>query len=169
MQTRTVTKAITLDERSWQLRKFSAMDGIKLGKLLISKLLPFVEGLVSSGNVNAAKSITDALADADSSVLDKVELGKVAGILEGISDADLNYLARMCFQNVAELLPAGAVSVMNENGFYQIPDVEFDPQLFVFLIWEEIKFGLSDFFDGSRWKSFLPAGISDSLASPAAM
>jgi len=168
MQARIVIKNIELDGRAWQLRKFTAMDGIKLGKMIVGRLVPIVEGLIKDGNIDTAKSITSSLTQIDGDLLENIPIGKISELLNQISDDDLDYIKNKCFCNISEMLGGGATQILSANGFYQIPDVEYDPQLFVMLLWEQLKFGLSDFFDGNRWKSFFPTP-ADSLDLSAAM
>lgn len=162
MNSREVTKNITIiddlgKERTFQLEKFTALVGVKLGKFFLSKLLPIAQDLVPT-----IKGSTDINEMSSQSLIDKIDLEQIADILDKLSDDDLEKIAYVCLSSVSEYLPVGPVAVINKNTkTYQIEDVEYDPVIFVKLIFEQIKFGLSDFFKGNRWTSMFQ---TDSLA-----
>jgi len=144
------------EPRTFQFRKLPALTGIKLAKKVITRILPLAKNLLPSGNTSNKREMKDLVGNLDSSILGKIQIEQVAQVLESLSNDDLDEVTRICFTNVSEALPAQLTPVMDGYGNYQVEDVEYDPIMFVTLIWEELKFGLSDFFAGNRWTSLLP-------------
>lgn len=136
-------------DRVFQLKKFTALKGLQLAKFFLSKLLPIAQDILPQLKSGSPDKI-------DASILDNIDLEQISSMLENLSDEDLENVAYICLTHVSEYLASGSVDVMNKDShFYQIEDIEYDPVLFIKLIYEQMKFGLSDFFAGNRWSSIL--------------
>ena len=70
-------------------------------------------------------------------------------VLENLDDKDMDLLIDKCLRVCSKMLPAGPEPVMDANGNYGIPEVEYDMALTIRLIVEAIRWGASDFFGGN--------------------
>ena len=126
---------VKIDDRSFSIRKFDAKTGLKLARLVIAKAAPIIPMLDEMTNKNGGD---DRVYEA------------IGNVLSQLDDADIDSIVdkslRVCYEN----LPAGRQPVIDENGYYGVEDVEYDMALVLRLCIEAIKWGASDFFDGSR-------------------
>lgn len=158
-----IVKTKEFENGTYKFKKFNAMQGVKIARLLASKVL---QGLDGNGVVSLFQNLKQNGGNTDSSnIFETIDvelvLNSLSGILENLSDEELENLSLRCLVKVSKELPAGDVPIMDANGNYLVQDIEYNPQLFISLIFEQLKWGLSDFLDGNRWKSLIP----DNLAS----
>lgn len=159
-----ITIEKTIGETVYRFKKFNAMQGVKLAKMLASKVLKGVDG---NGLISLVKGVGDSNKDVSemsySELFETINvetiMNSLSSILENLSDEELDLLATRCLTNVSVVLPVGATPVMDVHGNYLVQNIEYNPQLFMLLIFEEIKWGLSDFFTGSNWKIFQTASL----------
>lgn len=135
-------KSITIGDETFVIKKFTAITGLQIAKLLITKaepMIPMLEnGLEKEDNL-------DEMSDA---------LVKLA---ESISDEELNTLVNKCLRYVYKQFPAGLQPVVDRTGNYGVDGVEYDLRKTVRLCYEAIVWGASDFFGESG--SILPGGL----------
>ena len=157
---RTIAKAIEIEGRKFIVKKYPAMDGIKIAKVLIAKIMPVFQTFMplisesQKGGVSAGKVL--------SNLGDYLSLDKIAETLDKVSPKDLDYIMQQSLMNSYENLPAGEARVLNPDGTYGVIDVEYDPLLNLRLVCEAIMWGVGDFFDGKRLASIM-SPLSSSL------
>ena len=123
-----IYKRIDIDGIEYNIKKFSAKDGLKVARLLLAKIIPLIPALDGTE--------------------DDV-LGAAGPALESLSDSDLENLVDMCLRVCYKLLPAGPQPIIDSTGHYGVPEVEFDIPLTLRLCAEAIQWGASDFFGGN--------------------
>ena len=128
-------KMVEIDGEMYRIEKFTARVGLKLARLMLAKIAPIIPLL---GNEEGE--------DEPNEVNDSKLYAAVAAALESLNDKDVDYLMNTCLRAVSKMLPAGPTAIIDANGFYGIPEVEYDLGLTVRLIVEAIKWGASDFF-----------------------
>lgn len=133
-------KTVEIKGDTYRIQKFTAKDGLKLARLVLAKIAPLIPFLPEkpdeAGNPGAAMD--------DESIFKAVSIA-----LNGMEDNDVDYLTDKCLRVCCKILPAGPMPIIDENGYYGIPEVEYDIELTIRLIVEAIKWGAFDFFDGN--------------------
>jgi hypothetical protein len=152
--------------RRFKIQKYPALDGLKIAKVFVSKILPVFQTFVPLiGEARKIKS-GDGRSALDN-MLDNLgqylSMDSIADTLDKITPADLDYIMQKSLQNAYEVLPAGDAQVMNPDGTYGVNDIEYDPLLVLRLICEVVMWGVGDFFDGNRLASIL-SPLSSSLS-----
>ncbi|MCL2703612.1 MAG: hypothetical protein FWE91_08415 [Defluviitaleaceae bacterium] len=150
---RTISKTITIEERNFIVKKYPAMDGLKVVKVFIAKILPVFQNFMPLV-AEAQKSGVHAEAVL-SNLGDYLSLDTIAETLDKVAPADFDYIMQKSLQNAFELLPAGEARVLNPDGTYGVLDVEHDPLLVLRLLCEVIMWSIGDFFDGKRLTSIM--------------
>jgi hypothetical protein len=141
--------------------KYPAMDGLKIAKVLIAKILPVFQTFMplfkesQKGKVDAEKVLAN--------LGDYLSLDSIAKTLDKISPDDFDYVMKQSLMNSYEVLPAGNARVLNADGTYGVIDVEYDPLLVLRLICEVVMWGIGDFFDGKRLASIMSPLSTSSL------
>ena len=128
-------KMVEIDGEMYRIEKFTARVGVKLARMLLAKIAPIIPLL---GNEEGEEEPSEA----DDNKL----YAAVAAALDSLNDKDVDYLLNTCLRAVSKMLPAGPTAIIDANGFYGIPEVEYDLGLTIRLIVEAIKWGASDFF-----------------------
>lgn len=128
-------KMVEIDGEMYRIEKFTARVGLKLARMLLAKIAPIIPLL---GNEEEQ--------DEPNEVNDNKLYAAVAAALDSLNDKDVDYLMNTCLRAVSKMLPAGPTAIIDANGFYGIPEVEYDLGLTIRLIVEAIKWGASDFF-----------------------
>lgn len=129
-----IYKKVELSGRSWIIKKFDSRSGLKMARLVMSKLQPLMPLL--------------AAAEGKDSTLGKGQTYSAAfGILGELSDEDIDSLVDKCLRVCYEDLPAGMQPVMDERGNFGVEGVEYDMGLTLMLCYEAISWGAADFFD----------------------
>ncbi len=145
---RPITKSIEVEGRKFSVKKYTAMDGLKIAKLFAAKILPVFQNFMplvadaQKGSVNANHILTH--------LGDYLSMETIAETLDKASPADFDYIMQKSLQNVFEILPAGDAQVLNSDGTYGVLDMEHDTVLVLRLVCEAVMWGAGDFFDGSR-------------------
>lgn len=153
MMSRVVTKTIEVEDRKFIVKKYTAMDGLKIAKLLLAKVIPMFQDLVP-----LIKSMIGSKDDREINVESAVEnlsLDTIAAALDKITGADFDYIVTKSLQAVSEILPAGDAPVMYENGTFGVENVEYDVILTLRLTCEAVMWGCGDFFDDDRLGSVM--------------
>lgn len=130
---------IEIDGVTYSIKKFTAKAGLKMARLVLSKMAPILP-----------------LLDQEASSEDKL-FSALSEILDSMSDADIDDLVNKCLRVCYVNLPAGLQPIIDETGHYGVEDVEYDMVLTLRLCFEAIKWGASDFFGekGSALKSLM--------------
>ncbi len=173
MNERIITKSIEVEGRKFLVTKYTAMDGLKIAKLLITKLLPTFQDFLpalkqlktNGGSETDAESTDTAKTEVErvvSDLIDNLSLETIANALDKDSEADFDYIVKKSLQCVSEQLKAGNAPVIDRNGNYGILDIEYDPLLVMRLTCEAVMWGCSGFFDGDRLASVMKP-LSSSL------
>lgn len=124
---REIYKSIEIDGTTYVLRKFDAMTGMQLMRLLLVKAAPVLEAARKGWDA-------DALTEA------------VVSSLAALSDEDITSIASKCLQFCYRQYPAGREAVLDSAGHYGDEDVEYDIKRALRLVGEAILWGGSDFF-----------------------
>lgn len=149
--------SVTIDGTAYSIKKFDAKTGLKLARLVISKAAPIIPMLDKITGKDEGKNTGKDERNKPDAEGNK-ELYKVVGaVLETLSDSDLDDLMDKCLRVCYASLPAGEQPIIDENGNFGVPDVEYDIGLCIRLCFEAIKWGAADFFAGkSSLSSLLP-------------
>jgi hypothetical protein len=131
-----LTKTVEIEGRSFQVRKPTAIDGIKIAKKIAASVLS------ATGEAGGFASLLS------------IDVNRLANLLDGISDDEVAWLIKKSLSLCSEKLPAGWTQVIDAAGQYQVADLEYDPILTIKLVTEAIKWGVGGFFDESRWKAW---------------
>jgi len=119
-----IYKTIQIDGETYSLRKFDAMTGLMVARLLLAKVAPLLPMLKDGGGLFEA-------------------IGTALGTL---TDEEVAGLARKCLQCCSRLMPAGPQQLMDERGNYGVEGLEYDAPLVVKLCVEAVMWGATDFF-----------------------
>ena len=181
MNSRVITKNIEVDGRKFVVKKYTAMDGLKIAKLVMAKILPvfqdFIPLVKKIQEENTKPSLEKGKPEAEtdenddteanenndteanlkmfSDVVDNISLDTIATALEKVSDRDFDYIMKKSLQSITEVLPAGESPVMYSSGSYGVEGIEYDPIIVLRLTCEAVMWGCGDFFDGNRWNSVM--------------
>ena len=129
--TRDVFKNIEIDGERYFIKKFDAMTGLQIARLLLAKAAPIVPLIEKVGSVEG-----------------EAAFAAIGGVLETLSDDDMKGLVQKCLRVCSRIMPAGPQQIMDDRGNYGGEDVEYDFLLVIKLCVEAIKWGASDFFGG---------------------
>lgn len=170
MLSRVITKNIEVEGRKFSVKKFTAMDGWKIAKLIIAKIIPVFKDFVPiiktfirpkppisiMGENGEVKDNETAVSEETAlDMLGNISLDTIALALDKITDEDLDYIIKKSLQNISEVLPAGENPVMYSNGSYGVEGIEYDPILVMRLTCEAIMWGCGDFFEENRLSSVM--------------
>ena len=179
MEARVVTKNIEIEGRKFVVKKYTAMDGLKVAKLILAKVIPIFQDFVPLVTKISSRKSTVALnkdgADGSASNIIRFSVralplqcaasgnprphgsGCILAVpaIEKVSGEDFDYIVTKSLQNISEVLPAGEAPVMYSNGTYGVEGVEYDPILVLRLTCEAVMWSCGDFFDGSRLTSVM--------------
>ena len=131
---------VTINERTFAIKKFDAKAGLKMARFVIAKLAPLIP-MLNTGidEKGEEKEMSDE------------QLYEVVGMItDKLSDDDIDSLVDKCLRVCYEVLPAGRAAVIDETGHYGVEGVEYNPVLALRLCFEAIKWGASAFFDGKN-------------------
>lgn len=171
MEARVITKNIEVEGRKFVVKKYTAMDGLKVSKLLLAKVIPVfqdfmplvkkmvgsIKPLLKSDKSESKATEKDARVESDmiAEVIDNFSLDTIASALEKISSEDFDYIVSKSLQSITEVLPAGEAPVMYSNGTFGVENIEYDPILVLRLTCEAVMWSCGDFFDGDRLGSVM--------------
>lgn len=133
-----IYKKVKINDREYVIKKFDAMTGLKIGRLVIAKAAPLIP-LLDIGNGKNTETKEEN---------EERIYNAVGGILATMTDEDVEDLVKKCLGVCYIDLPAGLQPIIDETGHYGVDDVEYDMGLTIRLCVEAIKWGASDFFDG---------------------
>jgi len=147
MESRVITKDIEVEGRKFTVTKYTAMDGLKIAKLLLAKVIPAFQSFLPLIRQSGGMDLEN--------IADNLSLDTIADALDKVSEADFDYIVKKSLMSVEEQLKAGGAAVMYANGSYGVLDIEYDPLLALRLTCEAVKWGCSGFFDGNRLTSVM--------------
>jgi hypothetical protein len=159
---RDVTKTIEVEGRKFTVTKYTAMDGLKIAKLLLAKAIPAFQSFLPLIKQNG-KADADGVMD---SLLENLSLDTIADALDKVLESDFDYIVNKSLRSVEEQLKAGNTAVMNADGSYGVLDIEYDPLLVLRLTCEAVMWGCSGFFDGKRLTSVMKPLFTFSQPNP---
>ena len=133
---------VTINDQEYVIRKFDAMTGLKLARLVIAKAAPIIPRLDGGDDQTGAKKTAQDMAH------DERIYTAVGEVLGTMSDSDIDDLVKKCLSVCFIDLPAGMQPIIDETGHYGVDDVEYDMGLTIRLCYEAIKWGAADFFGG---------------------
>lgn len=170
MESRVITKNINVDGRQFVVKKYTAMTGLKIAKLVMAKVLPVFQDFIplvknlqaenskpklGKREIEAETEDTEVDSKMFAEVVDNISLDTIAAALEKVSDRDFDYITAKSLQTITEVLPAGEQPVMYSNGTFGVEDIEYDAIFVLRLTCEAVMWGCGDFFDGNRWDSVM--------------
>lgn len=171
MEARVITKNIEVEGRKFVVKKYTAMDGLKVAKLILAKVIPIFQDFIplvkkmtdsrtpplalNKSDTSASAKDSKAESEMISEVIDNFSLDTISLALEKISSEDFDYIVTKSLQSISEVLPAGEAPVMYGNGSYGVEGIEYDPILVLRLTCEAVMWSCGDFFDGSRLTSVM--------------
>ena len=139
-------KSVTVDNEEYSVMKFSAIEGMKIVRLILAKLAPIIPFL--EGNT---EEIDDRFVTA------------FAEAIGGLTDNELETLIKRCLKVCYKHMPAGLQPVVDATGHFGVEGIEHDMLKTISLCIEAISWGASDFF-GEKG-SALMAGIMGRVSS----
>ena len=140
-----IWKTVTINDQEYVIRKFDAMTGLKLARLVIAKAAPIIPLLdIGDDQKDGEKKTAQKIAN------DERIYTVVGEVLGTMSDADIDDLVKKCLSACFVDLPAGKQPIIDETGHYGVDDVEYDMALTIRLCYEAIKWGAADFFGGKN-------------------
>ena len=140
-----IWKTVTINDQEYVIRKFDAMTGLKLARLVIARAAPIIPLLdIGDDQKDGAKKTAQEIAN------DERIYTVVGEVLGTMSDADIDDLVKKCLSACFVDLPAGKQPIIDETGHYGVDDVEYDMALTIRLCYEAIKWGAADFFGGKN-------------------
>ena len=137
-----IWKNVTINDQEYVIRKFDAMTGLKLARLVIAKAAPIIPLLDIGDDQEGGKKTAQDIAN------DERIYTVVGEVLSTMSDADIDDLVKKCLSVCYVDFPAGKQAIIDETGHYGVDDVEYDMGLTIRLCYEAIKWGAADFFGG---------------------
>ena len=144
--------SVTINETEYKIKKFDAKTGLKLARLVISKLAPIIP-LLDSIEAEEAKKAAAAKKDGKKAkaidINDQETWQMFGSALGQLADEDIDNLVDKCLRVCYVTLPAGLQPVIDEVGNYGVEGIEYDWGLTLRLCFEAIKWGASDFFGGN--------------------
>lgn len=156
MNARVITKNVEIEDRRFVVKKYTAMDGLKVAKLILAKVIPvFQDFMPLLKNRQNGELKAEAESNMIAEVVENFSLDTVAAALEKISGDDFDYIVSKSLQSITEVLPAGESPVMYANGTFGVENVEYDPILVLRLTCEAVMWSCGDFFDGNRLTSVM--------------
>lgn len=160
---------VTIEDRNFSIMKFDARTGLKMARLLLSKIAPLLPYIDTDETDDKGKKVKPKKADAEkqeeakavktlaatfTKKMDKESeeslYSSVAIMLEKLDDDTIDYIIDKCLMHCYEVLPAGLQPVLYPSGIYGVEGVKESLTLTVRLCFEAIKWGASDFFGGKN-------------------
>ena len=142
--------SVTINDTEYQIKKFDARTGLKLARLVISKLAPIIPllDLIDENEKNKADNKGKKGKQAPA-MTDEQTYRMFGQVLGELTDEDMDMLVDKCLRVCYVNLKAGPQPVIDEVGNYGVEGVEYDLALTLRLCFEAIKWGASDFFGGN--------------------
>ena len=135
-------KTVEIGGTQYRIKKFDAKTAIKVAKMLLAKILPILD------------SDVDVLQDVSLNRLTEFSFVDFGAALDRFQDNDVDKLIDTALKNCFKPFPAGDAPVINDNGSFGVPEVEYSPVLTLRLTYEAVRFGISGFFEEGLLDSF---------------
>jgi hypothetical protein len=143
-------KDVIINERTFRIKKFDALTGSFMLLKITGLLAPLFKNL-NMAKLKDVKEVSEVNLDAFNISGIMVEIGN-------LSEKDFNYVQEKCLRVSSEVLPAGLVPVLNENGAFGVTGIEEDTMTVLALTAHAIIFNVQGFFQGSPLQA-LTAGM----------
>ena len=137
-------KSVEVNGEKYTIKKFTAIQGLQIAKMVISKFSPLLPYL--DGNEEVPPEAIMSLMTA----------------IGSISDEDVENLVKKCLKSCYKQFPAGPQPIIDAMGNYGVADIEYDLVLTFRLCIEAIKWGTADFF-GEKGSTLI-AEVAPSLS-----
>lgn len=154
---------VTIEERNFTIMRFDARAGLKIARLLLSKIAPLLSYINTDEDEETGAKDDEKKQEAKAvkaiSASFRVKMDKdneqslfsaVGVMLEKLDDDTIDYIIDKCLTHCFEVLPAGNQPVLYPSGVYGVEGVKESITLTVRLCYEAIKWGASDFFGGKN-------------------
>lgn len=125
-------KDVELGKRKWRVRKFDA----RTGSFMLFKVMGILAPAFKQLDPKVLKEAK----------VEDLNLTELISGLTSLSEKDFNYIQDKCLGVSHELLAAGEVKVLNENGTYGVSNIEFDTSLVLGLTVHALMFNVAGFF-----------------------
>lgn len=146
LRKRVVDDMLTIDDRTFQIRKFDPLLGNFIVMKLLTCVIPFGLGDIIGKKV---PGFSEAVSEMGSQVM--------------MSKAEFLDLQRDILKHAVEILPGDKAPVVREDGTYGI--MNFTQKICIELLIAILAFNFSDFFVGKESKDGLDQGQDSSSAS----
>lgn len=148
-------KDVTINERTFRIKKFDA----RTGAFMLLKITGMIAPLLKGVDLNKFTTITSP-GDIDLSGLNLTSiLSELGNLLCNLSEEDFTYIQDKCLKLCSEALPAGLTPVLAANGAFGVLNLEEDTMTVLALTVHTIMFNVQGFFSGSPLASML-GGLS---------
>lgn len=141
-----ITKIIKYEntKQEFLIKKPNVVKGIFLGKIFLSKLLPILKGVENFSEIANIK--TDDGLDMFSNLIKKIDIDAISKAIDQIEEIEIEKVFDIVLNNTFQKMPSdkGFDTAIKENGYFPIPEQEFDFNLQIFFIKEFISFAFSD-------------------------
>lgn len=128
-----IINSVVINGDTYLIRKFDAVNGMVLLKVISGKLLPNFKGITAK----------------DMSETDNADfaMNLISGIMESLSEDDIKKITYKCLRVCQKVMPAGAMDIVDKAGNYCIEGIEYDMALTLKLCGEALKWSFGGFFD----------------------
>lgn len=140
-------KDIDINERKFRIKKFSALTGGFMLIKIAGILAPFFKNLDLSKFKDAK--------DPSEVNLAALNIPGIMAELGNLSEDDFNYIQKKCLQVCSEMMPAGLVPILNDNGSFGVIGLEEDTMTVLALTVHTLIFNVKGFFHGSPLASLV--------------
>lgn len=144
------TKNVTVNGRTFQVKKFDA----RTGSFMLFKVAGLLSPLFKGFDLNKLQK-----AEKPEDIGLNLDISGLMGQLGGLSESDFTYVQDKCLQACSEVLPSGLTPVLNANGTFGAIGLEDDTITVLALTAHVLMFNLRGFFSGSPLASLL-GGLS---------
>lgn len=144
--TRVLEKIVTIEDKTYRVRKMNALVGSFVMKQLFGKLIP----MLSEGQklMEAIENAGEEDGSLDDGKAVGIALASLPTILDRISEEDIQTLMQKALNYTDVQLPAGWCQIMTGD-YFSYPELEYDLQTCLALTVQCLAFNASGFFGGS--------------------
>ncbi len=148
--TKNIEIEIDGEKKTFIIQKMDAFTGAFLMKLLTEKVLPSIK---SAFDVVNSENPEDEKAGEIS--MSKFLLEILPNLLSSLDEAETKRLMTICLQTVSCVYQAGLQKVLDSNGNFGVPELEYDIAICLKLVYEVFAFNCAGFFEESGLSSIL--------------
>lgn len=148
------TKNVTVNGRTFQVKKFDA----RTGSFMLFKVSGLLAPLFKGFDLNKLLQVKKP-----EDIGFNLDIAGMMAQLGGLSEEDFNYVQEKCLQACFEVLPSGLTPVLNANGTFGAIGLEDDTITVLALTAHALMFNLKGFFSGSPLASML-GGLTSTIS-----